>query len=50
MQNLVKRTELQIFYAGVQGINVQFDTGSAVVKSNYYPEIARIAQKIKGSV
>lgn len=49
-ENLVKRTELQIFYAGVQTINVQFDTGSSVVKSNYYPEIARIAQKIKGNV
>lgn len=50
MENLVKRTELKIIYGGVQSINVQFDTGSSVVKSNYYPEIARIAQKIKGNV
>ena len=44
------RTELRILYAGVQPIDIEFDTGSSVVKPIYYTEIERISKKINSKV
>ena len=48
MQNLVKRTELQIFYAGVQGINASYSDHllNGIRKSVYNNTISNEAVNI----
>lgn len=44
------RTDIKVLYSAVQPINVEFEAGSATVKSLYYTEIERISKKITNEV